>query len=180
MRLFIALKTTPFESELLEIIKGYKKNISGVRWVESNNLHITLKFLGEVQEEMLDKVKAIIQPIAQKSNKFDFSISGVSGFPSSNSARVLFFEIEEAYEQISRLMEILSNMLLHLGFEEEKSYIPHITFARAKQTPINLNKIQFSKFKILSKALGVLIIKSDLTKGEPIYSVLSEFDFLDK
>jgi 2'-5' RNA ligase len=180
MRLFIELKTTPYEKELFEIVEGYKKSIAGVKWVESENLHITLKFLGEADEEMLLKVKDMLGPFAEKLQKFDFSIGGISGFPYEKNARVLFFKVQDGFDKISKIMESLSSVLLRFGFEEEKSYTPHITFARAKVTPINLEKVQRSTFEILSNALGMLIMKSNLAKDTPIYSVLYEFDFLGK
>ncbi|MGB9695039.1 MAG: RNA 2',3'-cyclic phosphodiesterase [Caldisericaceae bacterium] len=180
MRTFIALKTPPFEEELFAIETSYKEIISDVSWVGCDNLHVTVKFLGEIDAKILIDVGNMLQIIAEKQSPFNFSISGVSGFPVSSNARVLFFRIDDGYHTISSLMKEVSLSLTKFGFEEEKSYVPHITFARAKRSPVNLDKIAFERFTIQSKATGLIIMKSDLSRGEPVYSVVSEFDFFGK
>ncbi len=192
MRLFISFKTTPYEDELFSVENKLKSEINSmkmisdyrgmndVKWVEADNLHLTIKFLGEVEEKLFENIVRTIGSTIQSFNSFNFSIRGISGFPDPKNARVLFFSISDGSDCIAQIMRSVDSSLANIGFDLEKSYVPHITFARAKSKSINLENAKWDKFFISVEAKGVLIMRSVLTKEGPIYSILKEFDFFDK
>ncbi len=177
MRIFISLKTTPYEEELFKVESQIKPYYSNVKWVEKENLHITLKFLGEVDEEFIYNLNNIIQGISARFLPFSFSISGISGFPKLEYARVIFFSIEDQSAYISLIMREIDRALKDFGFEREKSYIPHITFGRVKNGAIDLSRTESPTLLIESKAIGIKVVQSILRPEGPLYKVISQFMF---
>jgi len=181
MRVFIALETTPYEEELYKILIDIKKEIKEpVKWVSKENLHVTTKFLGEIEIEFLNEIKNIVKNVSTSFKQFDFSIVGISGFPLKNKARVLFFSIEDKNSYIVEIMKKLDTAFSKYGFEREHNYVPHITFGRAGKDFINLENLKINYVKIEVKAMGLTIYESILERNGPIYNKLDTFNFNDK
>lgn len=181
MRVFIALKTTSYESDLFKLVLGFKKSINGnVKWVSKDNLHVTEKFLGEVSNDFLKEIFQIVNGVASSFGNFDFYIKGVSGFPSIDNARVLFFSIVDPTESIVKIMKNFDEHFLKFGFKRETSYVPHITFGRAKGEFVNLSKLSVPNFEIKVSALGLTVFESKLESSGPKYNEIRSFDFLNK
>lgn len=178
MRLFIAFKTTPIEEQLYEILLKIKSEIKDVKYVNKNNLHITVKFLGETSDSKISTINSILYNIANKMRNFQFSISGISGFPERKKARVLFFDVIEGEKFMNEIAARIENDLSKIGFEKENNFKPHITFARAKIGTVNLEVVNFFDYKIDGSVLGLNLIKSTLTPSGSLYEVLSSFDFI--
>ncbi|MEF3244439.1 MAG: RNA 2',3'-cyclic phosphodiesterase [Caldisericaceae bacterium] len=181
MRIFIALKTTSYESNLFKLVLEFKKSIKGnIKWVSKDNLHVTEKFLGEVSEDFLKEIFQIVNEIASSFESFDFYIKGVSGFPSIDNARVLFFSIVDPTESIVKIMKDFDERFLKFDFKRETSYIPHITFGRAKGEFVDISKLSVPDFEIKVSALGLTVFESKLESSGPKYNEIGGFDFLNK
>jgi len=156
-----------------------RKQLTGVKWVKKENLHLTLKFLGEVDEAMLKLVEGIILKVGSEKKKFDFSMSGISGFPKKKASRVIFIKINSGASEVQDIMKRVDEELDTLGFKKEKSYIPHITIGRVRSGHINLEKLNSENTLPIVKgiAIGIEVIKSELTKFGPIYTSVFKFDF---
>lgn len=135
MRLFVALDLeTAIQQRLETYIRTLAPRVPGVRFVRAENLHITLKFLGEVAraEEIVERLRGI------RYQSFAFSVRGVGFFPNERAPRIFWAGIEWA--GIERgginapappgLASAVSAALEPLGFTAEKSYHPHLTLAR--------------------------------------------------
>ena len=178
MRLFIALKTTPYEDELFEIENKLKPFFNGVKWVDKQNLHVTLKFLGEVKESLVNELQIVINEITHGFRPFNFFISGISGFPNVFSARVLFFSINDPGNFIVSIMKDVDIAVGRFGIQLEKSYVPHITFGRVKYGQIDISQFDFKPFNLNVCASGVILFESILKCEGPVYKEIFKFEFI--
>ncbi len=177
MRLFIALKTDLNKKFVFSVKKPLMRRFSGVKWVETENIHLTLKFLGEVKQENIKQISDVLLEVSCSFAPFSFSYEGINGFPSKKNARVIFISVVNA-ENIVNLMIRLDDRLKGLGFNKEKTYIPHLTLGRVRGRGVNLETIKDLGFdKINVSAIGISLIKSTLTPQGPIYDKISSFDF---
>jgi 2'-5' RNA ligase len=182
MRIFIGIDLPEnIKENLKEIIEKVKK-IKEAKLVKIENLHITLKFLGEVEEEKIEVINRTLQHCADKSKSFNVKIKGIGVFPSEKKVRVLWAGIEDG-EDLKNLNRKIEDALKNLGFEKEKEFVAHITIARFKSIP-NLNFIKELITKYQDILFGEILVKnfqlyeSKLTPLGPIYKVIKKYEFI--
>jgi 2'-5' RNA ligase len=173
MRVFIAIETS---AELREKMAELQRQLAtdGVKLVEKENLHLTLHFLGEIDEHMKERVVQAMNKINCK--KFEMSCSGVGAFPSRNYMRVIWVAAEAP--ELRKIYEQLGGELSKLGFKKE-DFSPHITLARVKFLK---DKNKLAKFleENAETEIGncvvdrVVLKKSTLTPKGPIYETVHE------
>lgn len=133
LRTFIAVKIEP-QPELTELIKHLKKTFEKekIKWVEENNLHLTLKFLGDTSPLQVEAVKNILQETGANFSPFQFDLKGIGFFKRNRQPKVLFANIEKK-DFLKQLAAEIDTRLADLGFEkEERDFNPHLTFGRIK------------------------------------------------
>ncbi len=179
MRLFLAIDLPPdLKEKLFNLGKKFNQAFPHMKLVEKENLHITLKFLGEVDEIRKDEIISLLRS-QNFGEKFSASIETLGVFPNENFIRVLWVGIGEGRENISTLMKKIDKTLNTIGFLPERSYIPHITIARLKQKPNKKFFDVFSKYR--AEQFGEInvekfvLFKSTLTKNGPIYEKIKEW-----
>ena len=159
-------------SEILAKTSGALRGIPGVSVVKE--FHITLKFLGDIDEDTLRMVKTELSKINAES--FEVRIGNIGFFPSRNKARVVWAGANS--EGLVRVASDVESMIRPLGFKPEKFY-PHITLARIKYVrDRNLLESALSKLKLPDLGFYVsefFLEKSVLTASGPIYSDLAVF-----
>ncbi len=178
MRLFIAV---PVPEELKEKILGMQNRIklAGIdaKLVEKENLHFTIKFLGETPEEKIQEIKNALEKACANFSSFDIGIAGIGAFPNRNYARVVWVSVREGLQGFENLIKIIDKNLSVLGFKKENEYAPHLTIARIRSGR-NLPKLQKMLEESEKTAIGkmrveeVKLMKSSLTKNGPIYEEL--------
>jgi 2'-5' RNA ligase len=134
IRLFFALTISMETQQKLyaHMLPLQSRNIRG-SWVRAENLHVTLKFLGDTDEYAVPMLKDTLTMLANQTTRIPSTITHISAFPSLRNPRVLFFEVKE-HERITSLAEYLNNHCIVWGFpKEDKKFLPHITFCRIKQ-----------------------------------------------
>jgi len=168
MRAFIAVE---IDEELRAKIAELQKQLSieGVKLVEKENLHLTLFFLGEIDEKMKEKVIQAMDKINCK--KFEMSCRGVGAFPSNNYIRVIWVGVEAP--ELKIIHNQLGEELARLGFKKEE-LSPHITLARVKFLKDKTRLYEFlrenSELELGDCAVDrVALKKSTLTPKGPIY-----------
>lgn len=173
MRCFIAIDLPQKAKEkLAEIIEKLPKEISRFKTVEKENLHLTLKFLGEINDY---KVNWVIQQLKNLNiKKFKIYTAGIGFFPNENFIRVLWIGLEPQ-ELIKKIHKKIDNAL-EKYFKKDKQFESHITLARIKSVK-NREKFieEVKKIKVPKIEFEVSEIKlkrSVLTKEGPIYSDL--------
>ncbi len=172
MRCFIAVDLpSEIKSKISALTREIqKKDIIIANFVAQKNLHITLKFLGEIKD--VDKIKAKCSEI--KGKKFKVILKGVSAFPSQNYVRVLWAGIEKGAEELKEL-----NKKLEILGKDKREFSNHLTIARVKAVKDKdaLRKFftdkEFGEFEVNEFKL----VKSTLTPRGPVYKELQTFSF---
>jgi len=177
MRLFIAIDLPEQAKESIEKVKSELKGIKGVKPVSKENIHLTLKFLGEVDNA---NAKDIIKALEQvKFKPFKICISKIGFFPSEQRIQVIWVDAEPA-EPLFELKKEIDKALP--SFKDDHPFKNHITFARIKYIEHDFDKkkiIDMVKNKQLDKAEFLVnkfkLYKSDLTPAGPVYGVVKEY-----
>jgi RNA 2',3'-cyclic 3'-phosphodiesterase len=136
MRLFVALLMPESVTRALGQVEAELKGLwRGVRWVAPENLHVTLRFLGEVDAGRLGPVREALRVAAAVSDAFAVAVAGLGGFPSLRRPRVLWAGVVEGQEALTRLAFRMEEALSAAGFpKEERSFQAHVTLGRAKSS----------------------------------------------
>jgi 2'-5' RNA ligase len=150
-----------------------------VKWVEPENLHITLLFLGEVeQRETLDICRAAQKAIASM-NAFALTIEGVGAFPNVRRPRTLWVGVGTGLQAVVAVHDAIERPLLDMGNyrRETRGYTPHVTLGRVRGERTNGDLAKtLTKHKTWSggevTVKEVQVMTSDLTPDGPIYTVV--------
>jgi 2'-5' RNA ligase len=176
MRLFIAVELSSEARDSIEKIKVDFNLLRGIRFVEKNNIHITLKFLGEVEEEMIPEMISALQKV--KFKPFKLSLSEIGVFPNENNMRVLWVDAKPA-EPLAELKKRIDLALP--GARDSHPFKNHITIARI--TTGNTEEIkainnQIIKSKIEPQEFTIkkfVLYSSTLSSEGPIYEMIKVF-----
>jgi len=110
-----------------------KPSMPKIRWTRPDNLHLTLRFLGDQPEDSLEKLAETVLSVGDSSHCFQLTFSGLDAFPSWHRGRVLWLGLAQP-ELVSQLHQKLSDGLLQLGIPEEpRPFHPHLTIGRCRQ-----------------------------------------------
>ena len=111
--------------------------VGEVRWVRPENVHLTLKFLGDVSKDHLGRVAEALELICSRHEPFKAEPSGFGTFPSARKARILWVSIGEGSAPLRTLAKDVEVSLEPLGFgREDRSFMPHLTLGRARGQPV--------------------------------------------
>ena len=193
LRLFVAVEVEEIvKKRLRECQERLKEADVDVKWVDVGNIHITLKFLGYVEEEHLTVVKDIINKSVQDIKPFSLRFEGIGGFPKFQRPRVVFVTAEEAVAPpgvkkmgyLTTMSPRLEEGFQTLGIEkEDRAYEPHLTLGRVK-SPRNIERLVRLMEKYRDEPFGeelvsrVLLMQSQLTPQGPMYTKLEEFSLI--
>lgn len=133
IRTFIAIKIVA-EKRLTDVFSNLKKSLSDeeIRWVDTDNLHLTLRFLGETNREQVSEIINVLESVSENFKPFVFEIKGAGVFKNKMQPRVLFLSVENN-QILFQLADEIRNKLKLFGFEDsEKSFNPHLTLGRIK------------------------------------------------
>ena len=150
-----------------------------VKWVEPENLHATLLFLGEVDERQVPRVCQLVAQETANHPAFEISVETAGCFPNARRPRILWVGVGQGSQELCALHDSLEQGLETLGFRrEERRYTPHITLGRVKseRPPDSLPAVlaQHAGWKGGETTVQeVLVMSSQLTPRGPHYTVLS-------
>lgn len=180
-RIFSAIKIFPDEN----FLKLYYRLKSGlkhekIKWVEIENIHITLKFFGETDETKINSIINVFNKATEDFKSFDLEFENVGIFGSSYKPKVIWFGIKNN-EQLIKLSNLVNENLIPVGYiSDRQNFVPHLTVARIKflndkklfQQIIDKNKtIKIQKIKVDK----IFLFESILKREGPIYNVIEEF-----
>ncbi|WP_431856763.1 RNA 2',3'-cyclic phosphodiesterase [Azospirillum sp.] len=174
IRLFVALD---FPADVRERLAGLAGGVPGARWTEAGNLHLTLRFIGEVPDDTAHDIDAALSEIAAPG--FDLVLDGVGMYGSARNARVLWAGVERS-EALSHLQSKVESALVRCGLPpEERKFSPHVTLARLKDAPKD-RLGRFLEDRGLFRAGPMRIdhftlYRSHLGKGGAVYEALREY-----
>ncbi len=181
-RIFAAIKIQPTEvfHNTYYQLKSKLKN-EKIKWVELENIHITLKFFGETDESKIEGITELLTEIAQNHSPFTLELKDVGIFGSSYNPRVIWFGIEKS-EQLTYLANDVLDQVGSLGFvRDRQNFVPHLTIGRIKFID---DKKRFqeviSRFKSIEiqeqKVDQFYLIESILRPQGPEYTILESFN----
>jgi len=134
-RLFIALNIPKqVKQELIKVIEKLQVKNRGVKWVKADGLHLTLHFLGSLDENLTEQVKLSMQSFQGKFNQLQFQLGKINAFPNLTRPRVIFIECKQVdSKSVFKLQELLCEKLIKLGIGvDRRSWKPHLTLGRVK------------------------------------------------
>ena len=136
MRTFIAVELEPaLRRPLLKLLRDVFPKDREVRWCTENQLHVTLKFLGEVTDAQIAAVCEAAATASAQIEPFSLRISGLGCFPGPRNPRVLWCGVDDPESGCRRWVEQAEPLLAALDFPPEgRAFTPHITLGRAKST----------------------------------------------
>lgn len=184
-RLFIAIKIKPDDNMLKQYYALRQAlNRSSIKWVEPENFHLTLKFLGDTYEEGISVVNKVIDTVVRSKRSFDFEITNTGIFGSKYNPRVIWFGIHDN-GRISSLGNEIIDKLDEVGFERDRqNFVPHLTVGRIKKIDdkeifnrviMNFKKVYLQKTKVKQ----VLLFESILRREGPVYNIISSHELAD-
>ena len=148
------------------------------RLISPEKLHVTLKFLGDVAEDTLGRVKQALEPLSERHEPFEVRTSGFGAFPSEKKARILWTGVGEGSESLRAVAQSVEDLLQPAGFaREQRPYVPHLTLARARGRKAKLEDASISPSALRFTVSGVELVESAPGAGGVTYSVLETYSF---
>ncbi len=150
-----------------------------IKWVDPGNYHVTLKFLGNINENEISTIVDCMEHIGEKTPAFTLGLSNTGLFKNISNPRVLWMGIE-LNEILNKLNENIEHELLKIGYpKENKSFNPHLTFARVKKiTDIPALKTLLAKYDHCNinefKIENFIVYESILKNKNPLYKELKK------
>jgi 2'-5' RNA ligase len=177
-RTFIAIDPgKAIRDRLIALQTNLAKSGAEVKWVEPDNLHLTLLFLGEVgQRDLVPVCRAVAAEVATIP-AFVVSIEQAGAFPSTHRPRTLWVGVGTGAAEVTTLHGALEGPLLDLGCyrREDRVFAPHLTLGRVKvDTGLTASLVKYGSWRAGETTVSeVLVMGSELTPAGPVYTVLS-------
>jgi RNA 2',3'-cyclic 3'-phosphodiesterase len=183
IRAFIAIELSPEIYTRLDEVENQlqqRLNAGVIRWVPAHNIHLTLKFLGDVSLANLEVLKKILESEAGKHTTFEISVGELGAFPSARRPRVIWVGVQ-APQDLSALQHGIETEMAGLGYApEDREFSPHLTLGRVSRNASSqeLKKIgdvlATNKVGYLgaTRVANVNLFRSDLKPGGAVYSIL--------
>jgi 2''-5'' RNA ligase len=180
LRVFVAVDVE--DNLLVSRIARVADTLAGIgvpmKIVEPYNLHITLRFIGEVRRGVVEEVARALKEV--KFRAFNMTLKGLGAFPSTLNPRVVWIGVSEGYKELSSLREEVERVVRRVGVPAEREeFTPHVTLARVKGTR-NIASLTRMLNDMRDYEFGNMVVdkirlkKSTLTRQGPIYETLVE------
>lgn len=164
---------------VMDLARNTKKALDAAggvaRWVPPPNVHITLKYLGDIDAGLVAPVSDALAGVARRSSGLRLNLGGLGAFPSGAEPRVLFVEIARGAEALSALAKAVEDAMFELGFAREKRpFYPHVTIARVQSFSGGVGAMTPAHTDCGAATLGELTLyRSDRLRPSVEYPILS-------
>ena len=180
IRTFIAFDTPrSIREKMLNLQSELKSTHASVRWESMDKFHVTIKFLGGVDEAILPNVISTIERSLQLYRSFDVTYESLGAFPNTKRPRVVWIGCKNTDGTVQRIKDVLDQSLRPFGFEiEDRVFHPHVTLGRVK-SPERISDLtrmlENRTFEPEPATIGgILLMKSVLKPAGAEYSVLRD------
>ena len=181
IRTFIAIELPKeIHDSFQKVQDDLKASMPDVRWTKYGNVHLTLKFLGDVQISRIDAIKKAIRNIGGQFSPFTVSFTGIGGFPNTRKPRIVWVGLEKGTDKLVDMAKQIEASMNKLGFPREKRpFRPHLTIGRIR----HLSNPEAMEKAFEQSGVGGLggftverisLIKSQLDPAGSIYTILDE------
>ena len=180
MRSFISIELPEeIKGKIAESIKDFKKTESDVKWVNKENLHITLKFLGEVDDQKTENLVQLTTKAVSGLGSFKVNFKGLGTFPVGKKPRIIWVGTDRGGDKLCILAKNLEEIFSKEGYrKEERRFNSHITIGRVKDKGRGklAEKIEAQKGSEFGQVHidHINIMKSTLTQSGSIYKKIME------
>lgn len=183
IRSFIAIELpTTVKQELTTLEDLLKKRCPQVvRWVDPQNIHVTLKFLGDVDSDRVDEINMAIDEATQGMSPFHLELKDLGVFPNLNRVNIIWVDAKGDLDKLTDLQKQIESNMEQLGFaREDRDFTPHLTIGRVRDyvSPDDRKKIgqvlsqtAFASAQVIT-VNSVNLVKSQLTNTGAIYTRL--------
>lgn len=179
-RTFLAL---PLNADVQrKLVRAQEKLSSAgarVRWVAGENLHLTVKFLGDVADEALDEVCRLAAGVAAGVQPFEFQVAGLVAVPPRGQLRMVWAEVAEPTGRLAALNQAAEDACAAMGFKREnRQFRPHLTLGRVKPSR-NADQLRAAVAKFAETDFGttaadeLVVMASQLTPDGPVHTPLA-------
>jgi RNA 2',3'-cyclic 3'-phosphodiesterase len=183
-RIFIAFKVEAGET-FKEILSSLRSGLGkeSIRWINLDNIHITLVFLGNTQESTIDSIISLLREKCKETEEFSILIKGCGVFRKNKDPRILWAGIKPS-DRLTQLYDSISDGLKQLNIKvEERPYKPHLTIGRVTHLQDKelldtlVKKFQYSEIQTV-RVNEVILYESVLYQSGPVYIPLEKFRLL--
>lgn len=182
MRAFIAIELPKeVRNRLADLLGDLTVDFRAVKWMRPDQIHITLKFFGELPESALSSVEVAVAEVCRRVHPFPVSVRGTGAFGSGDRIRVLWVGIEDSTGELARLQGAIETRLEPIGFPGEgRPFRPHLTLGRLREParipPLAKALRQRAAFDGGTfSALRLVLFSSTLIPAGPIYRAVHEW-----
>lgn len=184
MRTFIAIELPQdIKDSLAKLQNRLKETGADVKWVEPQNIHLTLKFLGERDEKKVKQISQVIEKVALGRSTFAARIASLGAFPGIKSPRVIWVGINQGDSETKEIAKELEEEIAKIGIpKEDRPFSSHITIGRTRSS-LNRERLAQELQGLANDLAGknlefcitkITIFKSTLTPKGPIYERLKD------
>ena len=184
LRAFVALEIPPkVQKDIYQATSNLRRGTGSlVRWVPAENMHLTLKFLGDISPANVEFLTQMIRTEADSFHCFEIHLAGLGSFPNPKRPRVIYIRIQ-APAELEALQHAVESATRRLGYEsDDRSFSPHLTIGRVKNatrmSAADQQKIRHALEETEIDSLGtarvdsVHLYKSDLKPTGSVYTKL--------
>ena len=189
IRSFIAIE---LPAELKQYLTGLQAKLKAdnqprIKWTNPESIHLTLKFLGDIETSMIEPITQAMADAAQKTSPFKLGVQQPGAFPSLQRVQVVWVGLGGEVDKLKQLHKLLDINLARLGFTaEQRPFKAHLTLARLGNEVSADERQQFGELVAATrleagqniKVDSINLIKSQLTRGGAIYSRISSAELL--
>ncbi|MBU0580131.1 MAG: RNA 2',3'-cyclic phosphodiesterase [Candidatus Margulisbacteria bacterium] len=185
-RLFVAVDLPQeVKQEIFETFEPLYKKSDQIKWVEKENYHFTLKFLGGIEEGRLLKIAEKLKEMAKKTASFELYLGSFDFLPEAGPTRVIYLEVGGGEDEINTAAFEVEEAMAGLGVEKEKrKYVAHLTVGRIKRDKgLEELKEGIKKLKGICRTIKVrefVLFESNLTYAGPTYQEIERFELAGK
>jgi len=135
IRTFVAVELSPaVVAQAVSLVELLRPAGADCKWVESQNMHLTLKFLGDVREEDTADVCRVVTKAAAEFEPFEITLGGAGAFPNARRPRTLWIGVTQGEKELVRLQTAIERVLAKRGFpKEHRAFHPHLTIGRVRE-----------------------------------------------
>ncbi len=183
LRLFVAVgvpdevrdNLARFQVELRQADPDY-------RWVQPENFHLTLRFLGDVSRGRVEPLAQHLRWAAADQSPFQFLLAGAGAFPSLGRPRVLWAGVDQGRGRLEELAQAVEAAVEEAGFPPDKRrFSPHLAVARARGQPRGgpvSDRLRSARERVFGRidCREMILMSSQLKRGGPVYTPVESFD----
>jgi len=182
IRSFLSLNIeSSLQNRLKKIQDDAKSELAhyGIKWENSNKFHLTLRFLGDVEEKQLGEISKELAGINTGFDIIKLTASGIGFFPDQKYPNVVYIDLMEEGNNSEALVDKLDSVLLKYNFKPDKKFIPHVTigrFRREKKKRLDKSiSVEVEPLEIIFNSFNMM--KSTLKPSGSVYELIQEFKF---